>query len=230
MTLVAVIYLWPVANLAKSTDSTDSQEKLLLQTVLPVASVEVVGNLPILLKVVLIVRVEKIEFCPSDIYEPKTCIDVSSRESDADCHPVTVLVADRLGRGLHEVLCVILGNLRSLCGENLCEIAVAVEKSHSNEVHVHVRGLLEVVAGEYAEAAGINLQRRVKTVFHTEIRYRRVRPLRLQPHIFVKLSFHSFKLSKELDVRAEFLEFFEAHAVKQRNRVLSAGLPALRIY
>lgn len=61
VTFVAVEHVVLDAQLAQRADTADAEQDLLLETVLPVAAVEVVGDLAILLEVAFIVRVEQVE-------------------------------------------------------------------------------------------------------------------------------------------------------------------------
>ena len=44
MSLVAVVNLWVETKLAEGTDTTDTKEKLLLETVLPITTIKVVSD------------------------------------------------------------------------------------------------------------------------------------------------------------------------------------------
>ena len=70
MTLVAVVYLLLDTHLHQSTDTTHTQQYLLLQAVLPVATIEVVCNLAILLEVCLIVGIQEVEVCTTYLTLP----------------------------------------------------------------------------------------------------------------------------------------------------------------
>ena len=230
MTFVAVVNLRVQAQLAESPDTAHSEEKLLLETVLPVTAIEVIGYLPVFLEIVLIVSVEKVKVCSSDFYKPKTGIDITSRESYPYGYPIALGIAYRLGRSLHEVLGIVFRNLCSLSGKHLGEIAVTVEKADSHKVHIHIRGLLEVVSCENTQTAGVNLEGSVKTVLHTEICHGRILALSFQRHILVKLRLDLAQTAEEFVILAECLEFLEANPVQKSNRVLTAALPKLRVY
>ena len=130
-----------------------TEQDFLLETVLPVTSVELVGHLPVFRNIGFEVGVEQIEVCPSHGNLPDAGCHIPSRKSNLDGLPYSVLVNYRLGRNLEEVLGLILRNLISLRSKPLGEVSIPVEESDSNEVHVHIAGLLEVVSGKNAETA-----------------------------------------------------------------------------
>ena len=126
MALVAVIYLRVDAKDPQSPDSTDAQQQLLLETVLPIATVKMIGHLTVLGDVGLIIGVEKVQVGTSNGDLPDPGGDVPSGEGHASGHPVAGLVQDRLGGNLGEILRIVLGHLLTLSGEYLGEIAVPV--------------------------------------------------------------------------------------------------------
>ena len=158
MSLVAVINLRIQAESTEGTDTADTEKEFLLESVLPVASVEVICNLTVLVNVCFVVSIKEIEVCSADCHLPDAGCDSTSRECHAGSYPVTILVHDRLSRNLGEVLRVILGNLVALCRKYLCEITVTVEETYCDEVHVHVAGFLKIVAGKNTETTGVDAQ------------------------------------------------------------------------
>ena len=95
MTLVAVVYLRSEAELAEGADTADTEEELLLETVLPVSTIEVVCDGPVFRKILRNVCIEELQFCAAYVYSPEACVEVTSRECDADGHPVSVFVTNR---------------------------------------------------------------------------------------------------------------------------------------
>ena len=53
--------------------------------------------------------------------------------------------------------------------DRLAEVAVLVEEADADERHGHVAGGLDVVAGEDAEAAGVDAQALVEAVLGAEV-------------------------------------------------------------
>ncbi|CCY35689.1 unknown [Alistipes sp. CAG:831] len=170
--LVAVIDVAVDTQGAQGADTADTEQQLLFQTVLPVTSVEMVGNLTVLGQVVLEVRIEQIEFRAAHIHFPDLGVDCTSGEDYRHHLPVAVLIPYGHGRNFEEVLGLVVGHLVSLSGKSLAEIAVTVEQSHTGHLHPHVAGLLEVVTCQNTQTPGVNLQGSVQAVLHTEIGYR----------------------------------------------------------
>ena len=71
-----------------------------------------------------------------------------------------------------EIVDGILGYLAAVRVDFLLEVAVFVEQTDAEEGHGHVRGGLEVVAGQHAQAAGINGHGFIDAVFGGKIGYR----------------------------------------------------------
>ena len=217
------------SEVPEGSDAADSQKKFLLQTVLPIASVEVIGDLTILRRVRLIVSVKQIEVGTTHGHLPETGGDRAPREGHACGHPVALGVHHRLGRDLREVLGVVTGYLLALTGDDLGEVAVTVQKSDSHEVDVHVAGLLEVVTGQKPETAGVDLKRGVKAIFHAEICDGRILALRLESHVGVELVHDGLQLAEEGVVLGQGLEPLEAHSVKQSHGIVAGVVPDDRI-
>ncbi len=142
MPLVTMVHLRTNAEVTQRADTAQSQQQLLLQPVLPIASVEMVGNLTVLRNVRLIVRVEEVQIRPSDSHLPDAGGDVTSRKSHAGGQPITCGIQDRLRRDPQEILRVVAGHLFPLPGEDLGEVAISVQQPDRNQVHIHVAGFL----------------------------------------------------------------------------------------
>lgn len=81
--LVAVEHVVFDAQFAQCADAADAQQDLLLEAVFPVASVEVVGDLAVLLEVVLDVGVEQVEVRAAYLAF-QTCAERTARVGDGD--------------------------------------------------------------------------------------------------------------------------------------------------
>ena len=147
MALVAVVHLGVDPQLAEGADTAHAQQELLLEPVLPVAAVQVIGHLAVFGDVGLIVGVQQIQVRTAHFHLPHAGGNGAAREGHARGDPVALGVHDRRGRDLEEVLGVVVGHLVTLAGDDLGEVAEPVEEAHGDEVHVHVGGLLQVVAG-----------------------------------------------------------------------------------
>ena len=162
---------------AEGAHTADTEEKLLLEAVLPVATVELVGNLTILRAVALEVGVKQIKVCAAYCHFPYAGAHIPAREGNLDNFPASVFVEYRSCRNLEEVLSLVFRYLIALRSYTLGEVAIPVKQADCHEVDVHITGLLEVVAGEYSETSRINLEGGVKSILHTEVCYRRVFPI-----------------------------------------------------
>jgi len=114
----------------------------------PITTVEAVGDPTVVLAVRLEVRVEEEKRDPSHIEAPHTCGDVSTWERDAH-HYTGVHGAELDGVDRWVVL-----RLPAI-GDLLIEIAMSIEEPNSGEWESPVAGRLQVVAGEDPEATRI---------------------------------------------------------------------------
>ena len=229
MSLIAMINLRVDAQCAESADTADTEKKLLLESVLPVAAIEVICHLTVFFNVRFIVSIKEIEVSSADCHFPDAGRDGPSRECHASGNPVAVLVHYRTCRNLGEVLCVIFSHLVTLCGKHLCEIAVTVKQTHSHKVNVHVTCLFQVVTGKNTETARIDAERRIQTVFHTEISDGRVFSLGLKCHIIIEFLHDALVLAHECRILAESLESLQADSIEHSHRVVARFMPDDRV-
>ena len=151
MTLVAVVDVLLDAELLECEDTTDTEENLLLQAVLVVATVEGVCDRLVELRVKLVVGVEEVELDAAYVHHPYIGVNLIVHVRHVDNHWLAVLVEHALYRERVEVLCVVLGNLLTVHRESLLEVAIAIEETYTAHVNVGVGSLLHVVAGEHTE-------------------------------------------------------------------------------
>ena len=229
MSFVAVVDLRLDSKISQGVDTAYAEKEFLLETVLPVAAVEVVGHLTVLFDIGLIVCVEKVEVSAADCDLPYSCNDVPAREGYAGRNPVALRVEDRLRRNPGEVLGIVAGDLLALTGDGLGEVTVSVEKTDSDKVDVHVRSLLQIVSRQKAETSGIDLERSVKAVFHAEICYEGILALRFESHIFIEFIQDRLEIAEENLVLGQRLEFLERNNVKQSNGIMVRLLPDFRV-
>ena len=227
---VAVVDGRTYAHNPQCPDTANAQQDFLLETVFPVAAVELIGDLAVLLHVVFEVGIQEVEVGAADADLPDTGVHHAAGHLHGDGHPVAVLVGYRLCRNLEEVLGVVFRHLIALRGEPLGEIAVTVEQADSDHVNVHVAALLEVVAGQDAQTSGIDLQAGVEPVFHAEICDGRGAALGLAGHIGVELVHHRTEIADELLVLRQLVIPLEADRIQDNHRVMSATVPNIRIY
>ena len=148
-----MIHLGVDAERAQGTDTADAEQDLLLQAVLPVATIKLMGDGTVLRKVGLPVGIEQEQVGASDRHFPDTGDDIASGESHARGHPVAFGVKHGLRGNLEEILRLVLGHLVAIGGKLLGEVTETVQETDSDEIDIHVASLLEVVAGKYAETS-----------------------------------------------------------------------------
>ena len=126
MALVAVVDVVPDAHGTQRADAADAEQDLLLEAVLPVAAVEVVGDLTVLVEVGLEIGVEQVEVRAAHLTAPYAGRERAARERHGDRHPVAAGVAHGRYGQLVEVLRLVGRLLRTLGREPLREVSEAV--------------------------------------------------------------------------------------------------------
>jgi len=134
----------------ESTQTTNAEQKLLLDTCFLVAAVKVSGNPLISLIVFWNKRVEEYELHTADIGNPDTAADTAVREGDIDC------VAGVTQREVFRVYRWVIFDLPAIIIDVLAEVAFAVQESNGCEGDAEVTVCFAVVAGENTEATTIN--------------------------------------------------------------------------
>ena len=229
VTLVAVVNIVLDAHLAQGTDTTDTEQQLLLQTVLPVTTIEVVGNLTILLEVGLVVRIQEVEVRTTYLAEPYTSRERTTRQSNRYSYPVTHCVTHGRDGQLVEVLRLVGSLLGTLSRQTLRKVTVAVQETYGGHRNVLVRSLLQVVTGQDTQTTRVDLQRRVQTVLHREVRNRRSTLGGLLLHVGAELRIDLIELREELLVLLELLQALHRQYVEEGDGVLVALQPELLI-
>ena len=200
MAFVAVVHLGIQTQLAEGADTAHTQQEFLLETVLPVAAIEVIGNLAVFLTVGLIVGVHQVKVGAAHFHLPQAGGKAAAGESHRSGDPFTVLVQHGNRRDLGEVLGIIIGHLITLGADDLVEITITVQQTHRHQVGVHVGGFLQIVTGQDTQTAAVNLQGSIQTVFHAEIGDGRVCALGLGGHIGVELVQYALHASQEFGI------------------------------
>ena len=183
VTLVAMVDVFLDAQLLEHEHTTDTEQDLLLQTVLPVATIERVGDGAVKLRVHLVVGVEQVELHTTNVNLPNVSMNLIVHVRHIHNNGVAVLIEHALDGQRVEVLCVIVGYLLSVHAERLLEVAVAIEEADGTHVDVAVRSLLYIVAGEHAETARIDLQHLVDSILHAEVGNRSTFLVGLNVHV-----------------------------------------------
>ena len=161
----------------------DPEDELLPQPLLAVAAVQRPGDAAGAVGVALDVRVEEVEARAPGVGAPDPHRHVLAVEVDAD---LGLLERQRQPRGVVRRIAL---DLPAGLVEPLAEVALPVQEPHGDERHAEVRGRLEVVAREHAEAAGVDRQALVEPELGGEVRDEEVAvvPVPLPPGLALEL-------------------------------------------
>ncbi len=165
------------------------------------------------------VGVEQEEVRTAHLALPDACRKGAAREGDLDGHPVVLRVADGGDGELLEILGLVGRLLRAVGRQTLGEVTVAVEQTHGDHRNVLVRSLLQVVAGQNAQTARVDLQRRVQTVLHREVGDGRDLRIGLFIHVCGELAVHGVKHRQEALVVLQFVQAVHREPVEQGDRI-----------
>ena len=151
-------------------DAADAEQDLLAQAVLAVAAVEAVGDRALGRRVGLHVGVEQQQLDPADVDAPEPGVQRTARAAPRRRAPArppaasTGVIGSSAGSSsTNSSSCAPLG------GQQLAEVAVAVEEADADDRHAEVAGRLEVVAGEDAEPARVLRQRLAEAELGREV-------------------------------------------------------------
>ena len=157
------------AERAQGAHAADAKHDLLGDAHLVVAAVEARRERAVGGVVGVDVGVHQVERDAADLDAPDLGIDGAARQLDADADLAPVGVERGDGGGLREVELVVDGFLLAVAGDALAEVALGIEKADADEGQAEVAGLFAVVAGEDAQAAGVDGQRLVEAELGAEV-------------------------------------------------------------
>ncbi len=147
----------------------DAQDDLLHQAHLLPAAVELAGDAAVDGTVQRIVAVEQVEDHPPDLRLPDPAAHGPPRQLDRHPEPGAGGRLDGQngkGGGVVEGIGLLLPAGRI---EDLAEVAFLVQQADADDRHAEVAGRLEVVAGQNAQAAGVEGERLAQAELHAEI-------------------------------------------------------------
>ena len=180
------------------------------------------------------VGVEQEERHAPDVEAPDLRDDVLGADGDGDRDRLAPVAGDEghrlaLGIGRHPRLVLPAGGV-----DALAEVALAVEQADGDQRQRPVGGLLEDVAGQRPEAAGVDRQRGVDAVLGAEEAHRalgggRAGRLGGPRHVGADALLQRPGALDEALVGGGALQRVGCHLGQQPDRVLAAQLPALRI-
>ncbi len=159
-------------ELAQRADAADAEDELLVEAHLAAADVEDVGDRAVRVVVVGDVGVEQQDRHPADLGDPDGGVQVAAGERHADGERLAQPVERPQDRQPRELVVRVGVLLVAVRVDRLAEVALAVHQPHADERQGHVRGGLHVVAGEDAQAAGVDPEALVEAVLGAEVRDR----------------------------------------------------------
>ncbi len=217
------------AQLLQRQDTTDTEQDFLLQTVFPVAAIELVSDGAVELAVHFIVSIKQIEGDASYVYSPHVCVYVVVQVRNVHYHLLALLVQYTINRQLSEVLRLVVGNLLAVHRQGLGKVTVAIQETDCTQVNVTVGSLFQVVAGKYAQTTGIYLKYVVQTILHAEIGNRRTLAVRCHIHVCTELGIYVFHSAQNNLIVGKRFQFGITHALQQKYGVLSHFFPEGRV-
>ena len=151
MTLVAMVNILLDAEFLQQQHTSDAEQNLLFQTVLPVTAIEAVGDGLVEVGVHLIVGIEQIEFHTTHIYTPDIGMHLVVGVRHVDDERITLTVELALDGQIVEILRLVVSNLLSVHRQALCEITETIEETDGTHIDVGVGSLLHVVTGKHTQ-------------------------------------------------------------------------------
>ncbi len=151
MSLVAMIDVLLDAEFLECQHTADTEQNLLFQTVLPVATIKCMGYWLVKLGVHVVVGVEQIERNTTYINTPNVCMHliVHIRNINNQWLAILIKLTDNWERV--EVLCLVVCYLLAVHAQALSEVSETIQETNSTHINVRVGCLLQVVAGEHTQ-------------------------------------------------------------------------------
>ena len=214
----------------------DAQDHLLEQTLLGPAAVQLGGDTPVHRAVDRVVAVQQVEIDPPHLHPPHTQGDLAPGKGHGDPQPVAGRGARRLHRHAGRLVEGVEGELLALRVQHLAEIALLVQQPHPHHGHPQVAGGLEGVAGEDAQAAGVQGQGFAQAELHGEIGHPLQAPLQarlVEPvGVFVvglALLHQGLQLAEEVLVPGQLLQAAGGGGLQHQPGVVG-GLPGVGLH
>ena len=149
-----------------------AQQQLLPDARARVAAVKPRGGFQILRRIARHIRVQQQKIAAAHLHAPHLGANRAAARSNLHHHRLAVGADGRLHGQLIHIVCQILLALPTAFVEPLQKVALPVEKADADQRNVQVRCALDVVAGQHAQAAGVNRQRLVQPELGGEIGHR----------------------------------------------------------
>ena len=231
MALVEVPHGWLDADGTQRADAAHAEHDLLAQPHLPASDVEDVGDRPVGGIVVRHVGVEEEQRHAADLGDPHGGVDVAPGKVDlhlqrqavpASCAAQRKLIGVDVGLGM--LLVAVRVDL-------LAEVATPIEETHPHERQRRIGGRFQVVAGQDAQAAGVDLHRLVDAVLGAEVgdrtrelpvRSRSVPAVAAVVEVALELVEEAAHVDGEILVGGELRPTLRPHPAQDRDRVAVA--------
>ena len=224
-----MIYILLDAQFLECQHTTDTEQDLLFDTVLPVASIELVGDLTIPFAIELIIGIQQIQVHAAYGYLPEVCFDGATRIRNLDHHIRPVLFFHLGNRQVVEVLRLVVRDLLAFRTQGLGEITIAIEETDGSHIDVAVRRLFDIVAGENTQTTRVDLEYVRQTILHREISDRRFLLVFRRIHIGAEVRVNGIQMVHEFCVLGQLHHSVVAEDVQQNNRVRVGAMPSFGI-
>ena len=169
MSLVTMVDIFLDAQLLQQQHTTNTEQNLLLQTVLPVAAIEGMGNGFVEVRVHFVVSIKQIQLHATHVDTPYISVNLIVGVRHINHQWIAVLVKLTLDRQRTEVLCLVVGNLLSVHRQTLGKVSETIEETNGTHIDIRVGSLLHIVTGQHTQTTTIDLQGRVNTILHAEV-------------------------------------------------------------
>ncbi len=169
MAFVAVVEIGVDAELLQHQHAAYAKQIFLFYTVLPVATVKLVGDRAVIFAVEVEIRIHEVELHAAYVHTPDVRVDDASGIWHLKYYGLALLVGHLLDGKLVEVLGLVVCYLLAIDRQSLGEISVTVKEADGCHVNATVGSFLYIIAGKNTKTAGIDLQTVAQTIFHREI-------------------------------------------------------------
>src|SRR5512143_340285 len=126
-----------------------------------------------------VVTVQQVQRHATNLHLPGTQPDGVPGQGDLPPQPFTVRLAQGRDGQLSRVVVREESLLRSVLVDYLAKVALLVEEPHADDWNAQIAGGLELIAGDVAQAAGVDGQSFAQHEFHAEVRNAAQRGLRM---------------------------------------------------
>ena len=150
-------------------DAADAEDDFLLDARLAVAAVEPRRQLAVPRRVLLEIGVEQVQLHAAEPHAPHLHQHAAVAERHRDDAGLAVGGDGRLDRRVVPVQALVRFLLPAFRRHALVEVALRIHEADADERHAEVARLLAVIAGEHAEAAGVDRQRLVQRELRREV-------------------------------------------------------------